>query len=116
MRGEQCDWEAELVVIIGAGGRDIAECNAWDHVAGLTVGQDVSDRKVQMAAKPPQFNLGKSFDTFGPIGPAVVSVDLLDDPNDLAITCDISGERKQDSRTNDLVFPVAHLISGKTIF
>ena len=80
LRSDFCDYEGELVVVIGPGGRDIAASDAWDHVAGLCVGQDVSDRAVQMAATPPQFSLGKSFDTFGPIGPVVVSPDELDDP------------------------------------
>ena len=69
--GEHRDWEAELVVVVGTGGRDIPAAEAWDHVAGLTCGQDVSQRRTQMASKPPQFSIGKSYDTFGPIGPAV---------------------------------------------
>ena len=76
-------------------GRDIAATDAWDHVAGVTVGQDISDRALQFAAKPPHFDLGKSRDTYGPIGPLLVSPDLLADRDDLAITCDINGERRQ---------------------
>ena len=71
------DYEAELVFVIGKGGKNISKENAWDHVAGLTVGQDISDRAVQFHATPPQFSLGKSFDTFGPIGPYIVSTDEL---------------------------------------
>lgn len=111
VRGDRVDFEAELVVVIGTPGRDIAEADAWAHVAGLTAGQDVSDRQLQFLSTPPQFDLGKSFDGFGPIGPVLVSVDSVDDPDDLALTCDVNGERRQDARTADLIFPVATLVS-----
>ncbi|MFN8020197.1 MAG: fumarylacetoacetate hydrolase family protein [Acidimicrobiales bacterium] len=115
LSGTAVDWEVELVVVIGRGGRHIAEADAWSHVAGLTLGQDISDRVVQLTGKPPQFSLGKSFDTYGPIGPAIVSVDQFADPDDIGLWCDVgtegSLERMQDARTNDLIFPVAHLIS-----
>jgi len=105
------DWECELVVVIGRGGRRITETHARRHVAGYCVGQDVSDRRVQFADKPPQFSLGKSYDTYGPIGPAVVALDALSDPDDLALTCDVAGERMQDARTSDMIFPVAALVA-----
>jgi hypothetical protein len=79
---------------------------ALAHVAGYTVGQDVSDRRLQFADAPPQFSLGKSIDGYGPLGPAVVSLDAFADPNDLSLTCDVSGERMQDGRTSDMVFGV----------
>jgi 2-keto-4-pentenoate hydratase/2-oxohepta-3-ene-1,7-dioic acid hydratase in catechol pathway len=104
------DYEVELVVVIGQGGRHIPADQAWQHVAGLTIGQDISDRALQFAAKPPHFDLGKSRDTFGPIGPFVVSTDAFANPDDLAITCDINGERRQDDRTSNLVFSVGTLI------
>lgn len=63
------DWEVELVVVIGKGGRHIPAADAWSHVAGLTIGQDVSDRVVQFALTPPQFSFGKSNDTYGPSAP-----------------------------------------------
>lgn len=110
LRSDTTDWEVELVVVIGTPGRDIAAADAWDHVLGLTVGQDVSDRALQMASKPPHFDLGKSRDTYGPMGPVLVSTDSFDDPTDLAISCDISGERKQEDRTSSLLFSVAELI------
>lgn len=110
LSGTKVDWEVELVVVIGTGGRHIAGADAWSHVAGLTLGQDVSDRVVQMVGKPPQFSLGKSFDTFGPIGPAVVSVDSFADPDDIELWCDVAGERMQHAHTTDLIFPVAELI------
>lgn len=107
---ERVDFEVELVVVIGSGGRDIPAERAWEHVVGLTVGQDVSDRALQFAAVPPHFDLGKSRDTYGPIGPVVVSVDAFDDPDDLALTCDVNGERRQDDRTSSLVFGVPALV------
>jgi 2,4-diketo-3-deoxy-L-fuconate hydrolase len=105
------DWEAELVVVVGKRARDVAAADAWSVVAGLTCGQDLSDRKLQFAAQPPHFDLGKSYDTYGPIGPAVVSVDSFANPADLAISCDVNGERHQDARTSDLVFDVPALVS-----
>lgn len=111
LSGEKVDWEVELVVVIGEGGRNIPEAQAWDHVAGLTLGQDVSDRVVQLTGAPPQFSLGKSFDGYGPIGPALVSVDSFPNPDDIGLWCDVAGERMQEGRTSDLIFPVAHLVS-----
>ncbi len=111
LSGTTVDWEVELVVAIGTGGRDIPEDRAWEHVAGLTLGQDISDRTVQLTGRPPQFSLGKSFDTFGPIGPALVSVDSFPDPDDVELWCDVDAERKQHASTADLIFPVAHLVS-----
>jgi 2-keto-4-pentenoate hydratase/2-oxohepta-3-ene-1,7-dioic acid hydratase in catechol pathway len=105
------DWEVELVAVIGRGGRGVPAARALEHVAGYCVGQDISDRKLQFSDKPPQFCLGKSIDTFGPLGPAVVSLDAFADPDDLAITCDVGGERMQDGRTSDMIFPVAELIA-----
>lgn len=111
LRSDYADYEAELVVVIGPGGKDISEAHAWDHVVGLTMGQDVSDRRMQFAAKPPHFDLGKSFDTYGPIGPAVVSIDEIGDPENLRISCTVNGEQKQDGNTNDLIFAIPKLIS-----
>lgn len=111
LSGDTVDWEVEIVVVIGKGGRHIAESAAWSHIAGLTLGQDISDRKVQTAGKPPQFSLGKSFDTFGPIGPAIVSVDAFPDRDDIGLWCDVSGERMQDSRTSNLIFTIPYLVS-----
>lgn len=111
LRSDFCDFEGELVVAIGISGRDIAADDAWAHVGGLCVGQDVSDRAVQMAATPPQFSLGKSFDTFGPIGPVLVSPDELDDPSALRITTQVNGDVRQDGTTADLIFDIATLMS-----
>jgi 2-keto-4-pentenoate hydratase/2-oxohepta-3-ene-1,7-dioic acid hydratase in catechol pathway len=105
------DWEVELVVVFGRRGRRITEAKALEHVAGYCVGQDISDRKVQFTDRPPQFSMGKSIDTFGPIGPALVSLDGFRNPDDLALTCDVAGERMQDARTSDLIFSVRQLVA-----
>lgn len=110
LRTETGDYEAELVVVIGEGGRDIASADAWNHVAGLMCGQDISDRRLQFAAKPPHFDLGKSRDTYGPTGPVLVSTDLVDDPADLDIVCRVNGEVRQSSNTKHLIFDVPKLI------
>jgi len=109
--GNADDYEAELVVVIGRGGRHIRPEDAWRHVGGLTVGQDISDRALQFAAEPAHFDLGKSRDTYGPIGPVVVSTDSFADPGDLLITCDVNGERRQADRTSNLIFDIPTLIS-----
>ncbi|MFT4864096.1 MAG: 2,4-diketo-3-deoxy-L-fuconate hydrolase [Ilumatobacter sp.] len=111
IRSGGCDYEVELVVVIGRGGRDISPDDAWDHVVGVTAGQDISDRPVQFAAKPPHFDLAKSFDTFGPLGPVVVSTDQLIGRDALRVTCEINGETRQDGTTADLIFDVPTLIS-----
>ncbi len=111
IRSDGCDYEGELVVVIGRGGRDIAIEDAWDHVVGVTVGQDISDRPAQFAAQPAHFDLGKSFDTFGPIGPYVVSTDELANRDALGITCSINGEARQVGSTRDLIFDVPTLVS-----
>ncbi len=111
LRAEQGDYEAELVVVIGRTARDISREETWSHVAGLMVGQDISDRALQLGARPPQFGLGKSRDTYGPTGPILVSPDNFTNPDDLAITCDVNGERRQEARTSSLIFDVPFLVS-----
>jgi 2-keto-4-pentenoate hydratase/2-oxohepta-3-ene-1,7-dioic acid hydratase in catechol pathway len=111
LTSERVDYEVELVAVIGRRGRAIRDSRASDHVAGYCVGQDISDRALQFADKPPQFSLGKSADTFGPIGPAVVSLDAFADPDDLPLWCEVSGQRLQEDRTSNLIFPVAELVA-----
>jgi 2,4-didehydro-3-deoxy-L-rhamnonate hydrolase len=111
IRSDGCDYEAELVLVIGEGGRDIAIDDAWNHVIGVTIGQDISDRPAQFAANPPHFDLGKSYDTFGPIGPVIVSTDELDDRDALHIVCAVNGEVRQNGNTVDLIFDVPMLVS-----
>ena len=111
MRSDFCDYEGELVVVIGSSGKDIAHADAWDHVLGLTVGQDISDRVAQFAAQPPHFDLAKSFDTFGPTGPVLVSVDEVPDRDDLRIVCAVNGETRQNASTAGMIFDVPTLVS-----
>jgi 2,4-diketo-3-deoxy-L-fuconate hydrolase len=111
MRSNYVDYEAELVAVIGRGGRNIAAADVWDHIAGLCVGQDISDRPVQFSARPPQMNLGKSFDTFGPIGPVLISPDQVVNRDSLAIECKVSGEVRQQDNTSDLIFDIPAIIS-----
>ncbi|HVP30596.1 MAG TPA: fumarylacetoacetate hydrolase family protein [Myxococcota bacterium] len=111
LSGDRVDYEAELVAVIGERCHHVREADARRVIAGFCAGQDVSDRRLQFADKPPQFSLGKSFDGYGPIGPAIVSLDELERPGDLAITCDVSGERYQDGRTSQMIFPVEELVA-----
>ena len=120
LSGELVDWEAEIVVAIGAETNSVPVDRAWDAVAGLMLGQDISDRAVQLTGSPAQFCLGKSFAAYGPTGPALVSVDNFPDPDDIGLWCDVAGERMQDGRSRDLIFPipvlVAYLSSITTLF
>jgi 2,4-didehydro-3-deoxy-L-rhamnonate hydrolase len=110
-RGGHVDWEVELVVVIGHHARDVSEHDAWNYVAGLCVGQDISERILQMAAVTQQFSLGKSFANFGPIGPWLTTIEEIEDPNDIALECALNGEVVQRGRTSDLIFPVPVLIA-----
>ena len=108
--GDAVDYEGELVVVIGRGGSGISAADAWDHIAGVTGGQDISDRALQFAASPPHFDLGKSRDTYGPIGPVLVSPDCFDDPDDIALECSVNGEVRQSASTDELIFGVPFLV------
>jgi len=108
--GESVDWEVELVAVIGTRADRVAEANGWRHVAGLTVGQDISDRHLQFAAGA-QFSLGKSRRGYGPMGPWLVTLDEFVDPDDLALGCSVDGEKVQDARTGDLIFGVPRLVA-----
>ncbi len=106
-----CDWEVELVVVIGRAGRDIAADDIADHIAGFTVGQDVSERIGQFAGGYPQFNLGKSHRNFSPVGPAIVTLDELENPWDLGLTCSVNGVMMQDARTTYFINDIPRLIT-----
>jgi 2-keto-4-pentenoate hydratase/2-oxohepta-3-ene-1,7-dioic acid hydratase in catechol pathway len=108
--GGAVDWEVELVAVIGTHADRVSESEAWSHVAGLTIGQDISDRALQFAAGS-QFSLGKSRRGYGPMGPWLVTIDEVPDPDDLALGCSVDGETVQDSRTSDLIFSVPQLIA-----
>ncbi|MCO8129403.1 fumarylacetoacetate hydrolase family protein [Acidimicrobiia bacterium EGI L10123] len=108
--GDTVDWEVELVAVVGARADRVAEADAWSHIAGLTVGQDISDRTLQFAAGM-QFSLGKSRPGYGPMGPWLVTPDEVPDRDDLALGCRVNGETVQDARTSDLVFSVGALVA-----
>lgn len=104
------DWEAELVVVIGRRAHQVSAAEAWSHVAGLTVGQDFSERALQLSGPAPQFSLGKSYPGFAPQGPWLTTVDEVSDPDDLRIECRVNGEIVQTSSTGRLIFSVPTLI------
>lgn len=105
------DWEAELVVVIGRSARQVAAADAWSHVAGVAVGQDLSHRALQGSGPAPQqWSLAKSLPGFGPMGPWLVSPEELADRDALAIETRVNGVVVQSSRTDDLIFPVPSLV------
>ncbi|MFI2189115.1 fumarylacetoacetate hydrolase family protein [Streptomyces sioyaensis] len=105
------DWEVELVAVIASRAHRVRAEDAWRHIAGLTLGQDLSERRIQLQGPAPQFSLGKSFPGFSPTGPVLVTPDEFDDPDDLALGCAVDGETMQNSRTGRMVFPVAQQIA-----
>lgn len=111
------DYEAELVVVIGRGGRHITRDDAPSHVLGFCAGNDVSVRGWQLATS--QWVLGKSFDTHAPIGPWITTIDEVPDPHGLNIRCYVNGEERQNSNTRELVFDVwsqiEHLSAAMTL-
>ena len=107
----EVDYEAELVVVIGQRGRDIPRESAYQYVAGYTIGHDVSARDWQLQKPGKQWMAGKTFDTFAPIGPALVTPDEVHDPHGLNIRLRLNGKTMQDSNTSQLVFQVNEVIA-----
>jgi 2-keto-4-pentenoate hydratase/2-oxohepta-3-ene-1,7-dioic acid hydratase in catechol pathway len=107
---EELDWEVELAVVIGRGGRDIPEERAMEHVFGYTVANDVSVRDHQQRRHGGQWFKGKNFDTHLPLGPWIVAGEI-EDPQQLRITSRINGVTKQDSNTRHMVFPIRRIIA-----
>jgi 2-keto-4-pentenoate hydratase/2-oxohepta-3-ene-1,7-dioic acid hydratase in catechol pathway len=107
---EKMDWEVELAVIIGTKAKYVSEDEALNHVAGYAVTNDVSERGFQMERQG-QWTKGKSCDTFGPLGPWLVTRDAVPDPQDLGMWLTVNGEKVQDGSTRTMVFGVAHLVS-----
>ncbi len=105
----QIDYEAELTVVIGKQGRNISRGDAMSHVFGYTIVNDVTARDVQMRHQ--QWDLGKSFDTFCPMGPWIVTADALDG-EDTRVRCWVNGELRQDARTTDLIFDIPSLVEA----
>jgi 2,4-diketo-3-deoxy-L-fuconate hydrolase len=108
--GATVDWEAELVVVIGKRARTIPAGRGWAYVAGLTAGQDVTERTVQLRDGNPQFSPSKSFPGFSPSGPWLVTLDEFVDPADLGISCSVNGREMQKARTSELLFSVPVLV------
>jgi 2-keto-4-pentenoate hydratase/2-oxohepta-3-ene-1,7-dioic acid hydratase in catechol pathway len=105
----EVDYEAELAVVIGRQARRVSEADALDYVFGYTCCNDVSARDAQFGDQ--QWVRGKSFDTFCPLGPAIVTADEIPDPQNLRIACRVNGETLQDSTTAEMIFGVAELIA-----
>jgi len=103
------DYEAELVVVVGREARDVPAADAWEYIAGLTVGNDVSARDLQHGDG--QWVRGKSLDTFAPTGPELVTLDEVDDPHDLDVWTELDGERLQDSTTANFIFGLDELVA-----
>ncbi|WP_214370655.1 fumarylacetoacetate hydrolase family protein [Pseudonocardia sp. H11422] len=106
------DFEVELVAVIGRRAEHVPVDEAWQYVAGLTVGQDLSERELQTAGPAPaQFSMGKSFTGFAPIGPALVTPDEFRDPDDLELGCILTGTQMQKARTGDMIFAIPQIIA-----
>jgi 2-keto-4-pentenoate hydratase/2-oxohepta-3-ene-1,7-dioic acid hydratase in catechol pathway len=107
---EKTDWEAELGVVIGSRASYVSEADAMEHVAGFCVVNDVSERSYQME-RAGTWDKGKGCDTFGPVGPYLVTKDEIPDVHDLAVWTDVDGERMQDGNTKTMIFDVKTLVS-----
>ena len=107
----QLDWEVELVVVIGSTARHVAEKDAMRYVAGYCVGNDVSEREFQLKKGASQWSKGKGCDTFGPLGPWLVTKDEIKDPQSLGMWLDVNGVRRQTGSTNTMIFGVAAVVA-----
>jgi len=107
---QKTDWEVELAVIIGTRAKNVSEAEAMDHVAGYAVCNDVSEREFQIE-RGGTWDKGKGHDTFGPLGPWLVTKDEVPDPQDLAMFCEVDGKRYQDGSTRTMIFGVQKLVS-----
>lgn len=110
---DQIDWEVELAVIIGAKAHHVKKENALDYVFGYSVAQDISARDWQKMRNGGQFLIGKSMDSFCPLGPSVVHKSVLD-ASDLVIKCSLNGVEKQNGRTSELIFDIPDIIERVT--
>lgn len=110
MEPNQVDYEVELAVVIGKATKNVPADKALDYVLGYTIANDVSARRWQKNAGGGQWNLGKSFDTFCPLGPELVTTDEIPDPQTLQIKCILNGKVMQDANTSDMIFSVAKII------
>ena len=113
--GHKLDYESELVVVIGRKAQYIAEDEVFDYIAGFTVGHDVSERAFQRE-RGGQFTKGKSGDTFAPVGPYLVTRDMISDVQNLSIWSEVNGEKRQQGNTTDMVFGVKEIVSHLSQF
>ena len=109
-KSEATDWEIELAIVIGRTARRVSEASALDYVAGYTIANDVSDREWQLNRNG-QWSKGKSFDTFCPLGPWLVTRDDVTDPQSLALQLTVNGEVRQSSNTSDMIFSIPNVVS-----
>lgn len=105
------DWEVEVVAVVGRAMHRVAEQDVLDHLAGLTVGQDLSERRLQFTGEAPQFSLGKSYPGFAPVGPWLVTLDEIGSPDELHLGCAIDDEEVQRGHTSHLVFSIPAVIA-----
>lgn len=105
------DWEVELGVVIGSKARYVSETDALKHVAGYCIVNDVSEREYQIERGGGQWDKGKGCDTFGPVGPWLVTADEVGDPQNLKMGLDVSGQVRQNGSTKTMIFPVAQIVS-----
>jgi 2,4-diketo-3-deoxy-L-fuconate hydrolase len=111
LAGPTVDWETELVAILGKRASNVPVERGWEYIAGLTVGQDISERTRQLQGAYPQVGLAKSFPGFSPTGPWLVTLDEFEDPDDLELGCTVNGKQMQKARTSELVFSVPALVA-----
>jgi 2-keto-4-pentenoate hydratase/2-oxohepta-3-ene-1,7-dioic acid hydratase in catechol pathway len=113
--GGDTDWEVEVVAVIGTTAYRVPESEAWSHVAGLTIGQDLSERRLQFVGQAPQFSFAKSYPGFAPMGPWLVTLDELaergHDRDSLALGCSVDGKTVQEGTTAKLLFSIPRTIA-----
>lgn len=107
---DKLDYEVEIAIVIGKTAKNVSEADAMSHVAGYAVFNDVSERTFQ-TQRGGQWVKGKSHDTFGPLGPWLVTRDEVPDPGNLAMFLDVNGERRQNGSTKTMIFGIAHIVS-----
>lgn len=112
----EVDYEAELVIVFGRTCKQATASEAWSYLAGVTCGQDISDRGEQFRLPVKQFTVAKTYDTFGPIGPFLVTADEFDDPNALAMEGRLNGQVMQHTNTDDLIFDVPAIVEWLSRF
>jgi 2-keto-4-pentenoate hydratase/2-oxohepta-3-ene-1,7-dioic acid hydratase in catechol pathway len=111
LRSDEVDYECELAVVIGSAAKNVSREDVGDYILGYTCANDVSARDHQIRLGGGQWNRGKYFDTFAPLGPCLVTPDELPDPHDLSIATILNGERVQDWRTDDMIFDIPTIVS-----